>query len=243
MRLHFLGTGDAFGTGGRFQSCLHVTTGRTRFLVDCGASSMIALRRGGIDPTALDAILLTHLHGDHFGGLPFLLLDAQLASRRRRPLTILGPIGTVERLGEALEVFFPGSSKTRWRFDLDVREMPAGAATRIAEVTVIPYEVVHPSGAPAYALRIEAAGKVVTCSGDTEWTDALVSAAERADLFICECYTVGRKVPYHMDYDGLLDQTRRLTVRRILVTHMGQEVLTSARSSLERAEDGLVIEI
>ena len=46
-----------------------------------------------------------------------------------------------------------------------------------------------------------------------------------------------------MDYDGLLDQTRRLTVRRILVTHMGQEVLTSARSSLERAEDGLVIEI
>ncbi len=121
--------------------------------------------------------------------------------------------------------------------------MSAGVATRIAEVTLIPYEVIHPSGAPAYALRIEAADKVVTCSGDTEWTDAPISAADGADLFICECYTIGRKVSYHMDYDGLLDQTRRLTVRRTLVTHMGPDVLTSTRNSLEMAEDGLVIEV
>jgi hypothetical protein len=83
MRLQFLGCGDAFGSGGRFNTCFHVTTGSAQFLVDCGASSMIAIRRFGVEPNAIETIFITHLHGDHFGGLPFFILDAQLVSRRR----------------------------------------------------------------------------------------------------------------------------------------------------------------
>jgi ribonuclease BN (tRNA processing enzyme) len=82
VRVQFLGSGDAFGSGGRFQTCIYVQSDATRFLIDCGASSLIAMRRFGVDPSLVDVILLTHLHGDHFGGLPFFILDAQLISKR-----------------------------------------------------------------------------------------------------------------------------------------------------------------
>jgi ribonuclease BN (tRNA processing enzyme) len=93
MELRVLGCGDAFGSGGRFNTCFHVETSATRFLIDCGASALIAMRRFGVEPNGVETVFLTHLHGDHFGGLPFLILDAQLVSRRTAPLTIAGPPG------------------------------------------------------------------------------------------------------------------------------------------------------
>jgi ribonuclease BN (tRNA processing enzyme) len=78
MLLQALGCGDAFGSGGRFHTCFHVSARVVSFLVDCGASALIAMRRFGVDPNTIRTVLISHLHGDHFGGLPFLLLDAQL---------------------------------------------------------------------------------------------------------------------------------------------------------------------
>ena len=115
MHLHFLGTGDAFGSGGRFNTCFLIERAGNSLLIDCGASSMIAMRRFGVDPNSIAAILLTHLHGDHFGGLPFFILDAQLVSRRTRPLAIIGPKGTAARSEALMEVSFPGSSKVERR--------------------------------------------------------------------------------------------------------------------------------
>ena len=77
MRLQFLGSGDAFGSGGRFNMCILVESEATRFLVDCGASSLIAMKRLGVSPNSIDTILITHLHADHFGGLPFFILNEQ----------------------------------------------------------------------------------------------------------------------------------------------------------------------
>ena len=96
VRLRFLGSGDNFGSGGRFQACIHVDAGATRFLLDCGASSLIAMKRAGISSAAIDVILISHLHGDHFGGIPFFILDAQLISRREAPLVIVGSSGPDE---------------------------------------------------------------------------------------------------------------------------------------------------
>ena len=84
---------------------------RPIFLIDCGTSSLIAMRRFGVDPNSVRTVFVSHLHGDHFGGLPFLMLDAQLYGRRSVPLTLVGPPGFRERLVQAMELFFPGSSK------------------------------------------------------------------------------------------------------------------------------------
>ena len=85
---------------------------RANFLIDCGASSLPALKRLGIARDDIDLILITHFHGDHFGGLPFFLLDAQF-SRRGRPLAIAGPQGIETRLKKVMEALFEHSSKTQ----------------------------------------------------------------------------------------------------------------------------------
>ena len=107
--VRFLGTGDAFGSGGRLHSAALVRSAGGSLLVDCGPSTLAALRRAALDPNAVDAIVLTHLHGDHFGGVPFLLMDAHYATGRTRPLLIAGPAGVEAAVARAHEVLFPGS--------------------------------------------------------------------------------------------------------------------------------------
>src|SRR5690606_16012054 len=110
MKLTIVGSGDAFGSGGRGNTCFWLETSKASLLVDCGASAPPALKSLGLDSSRIEAIILSHLHGDHFGGLPFLLLDSQFLARREAPLLIAGPPGTRTRLDTLLEVFFPGST-------------------------------------------------------------------------------------------------------------------------------------
>ena len=201
------------------------------------------MRRAGVDPLIIDAIALTHLHGDHFGALPFLVLDAQFR-RRTRPLTIAGPRGVRERVEAAMEVFFPGSTSVARRFPVDFLELDDGVATSVGGMTVTPFAVVHPSGAPAHALRVDDGERVVTYSGDTEWTDRLVDAARGADLLVCEAYVYDRAVKFHLSHDTLRAHREALTCRRILLTHMGPDMLArQADAAFECAHDGLVIEV
>src|SRR3974390_307635 len=97
MEFRFIGSGDAFGSGGRFNTCFLVSGPGCLLVIVCGAPSLVALKRAAVDPASIDAVVVSHLHGDHFGGLPFLLLDGQF-SRRTRPLTVAGPPGTARRL-------------------------------------------------------------------------------------------------------------------------------------------------
>lgn len=245
MRLQFIGCGDAFGSGGRFNTCLHLTGAQTNVLIDCGATSMVAMQRLGIDRAAIDAILLTHFHGDHFGGIPFFMLDAQLISRRERPLTIAGPPSLRERFVQVMDAAFPGSSATKNRFDLNFVEMQPGQATRIGALRVTPFHVVHDDRAgPCLALRIEAEGRTIAYSGDTEWTDSLIEAAHGADLFVCECYTYERPVRAHLALKVLEQNLARMAPKRLVLTHMSADMLGRlGEVAHETAEDGKIVEI
>jgi len=112
MHLQFIGSGDAFGSGGRFNTCFHVIGDQANFLIDCGASSLIALKANNIVLNDIQTIFITHFHADHFGGIPFFILDAQFHSKRIEPLTITGPQGLEEWYEGVMETAFPGSSKT-----------------------------------------------------------------------------------------------------------------------------------
>jgi ribonuclease BN (tRNA processing enzyme) len=244
MQIRFLGSGDAFGSGGRYHTCFLVTAETTRFLVDCGASSLIALKRFAADPNSIDAILVSHLHGDHFGGLPFLLLDAHLVSRRTRPLTLAGPPGFRDRLHQAQEVFFPGSTGIAPRFALTLIEMPEQVTQTVGPLRVTPYLVEHFSGAPPYALRIEIDGRILAYSGDTEWVENLVPAARSADLFIAEAYFYDKKIKYHLDYATLSGRLAEIGAKRVILTHMSADMLARrADVDVDCAEDGLALEI
>jgi ribonuclease BN (tRNA processing enzyme) len=244
MRLHVLGCGDAFGSGGRFNTCFHVSAGRANFLLDCGASSLIAMRRFGLEPNAVETVLISHLHGDHFGGLPFLLLDAHFVSQRRGPLTIAGPPTLTSRLHALREGMFPGSADIELRFPLDLVELEPEESVEVNGVQVMPFPVRHPSGAPSFALRCEIDGKTLCYSGDTEWVEALVRAAQNADLFIAESYTFERSVPFHTSWLTLRDHLSEINAKRVLLTHMSTEMLEHQPvDGAEFAEDGMVLEI
>lgn len=244
MRLQFLGSGDAFGSGGRFNTCFHLErAAHGNVLIDCGASSMVAIRKWGVDPNAISTVLVTHLHGDHFAGLPFFLLDAQLISRRTEPLTLAGPPGFRERLQIVREALFAGSTSIEPKYAFEIRELALHEKVELNGLALIPYLMKHFSGAPSYAYRIETEGKVLTYSGDTEWVEELIPAAKGADLFICEAYFFDKVMKYHIDYTTLSKHLPEISPKRTIVTHMSAELLDrQSEIALEAAHDGLVVE-
>ncbi|MGI9146156.1 MAG: MBL fold metallo-hydrolase [Chloroflexota bacterium] len=243
LTVQFIGSGDAFGSGGRFQACVSVRSAQMHVLLDCGASSLVALKRLELAPASIDAVIVSHLHGDHFGGIPFLVLDQQFA-RRRHPLLVAGPPGVRERVLQAMEVLFPGSSGVERQFELRFIELGERVPTSLGTAVVTAYELVHASGAPAYGLRLACDERVISYSGDTEWTDALVELADGADLFICEAYVFEKAIRYHLSYATLAQHRARLRCRRLLLTHMSSDVLQRQSAiDMELAEDGLLLTI
>ena len=106
VRVTVLGSGDAFGSGGRLHSGYLVETDDHTFLLDCGPSVLQGLKRARIDTARIDFVLLTHLHGDHFGGVPFLLLEYVYENPRTRPIEIIGPPTTERRCRTLYEALY-----------------------------------------------------------------------------------------------------------------------------------------
>lgn len=244
LELTFVGCGDAFGSGGRFNTCFHIAGTQPNFIIDCGATSIVALKQQGIDPATIGSVLITHFHADHFGGIPFLILDA-IFSKRQTPLTIAGPSGLTAKYNEFMELFFPGSSKTPLRFELQLTEMAAGTASVFNDLSVTPFLVDHGSQVgTCFALRIETRGKVLAYSADTQWTESLIDAGRDADLFICEAYFRERQVAWHLDLATLRRNLDRIRPKRLILTHMSSDMLGHLASiDCECANDGLCVAI
>lgn len=249
-RLTVVGSGDAFSSGGRLQAAFHLQAAREpAILVDCGATVLVGLSRAGLDANRIASIVISHLHGDHYVGIVFFLLHASYVSRRTEPLVIAGPPGTEARLAAAMQALYPGMSASPRSFSLSHVTIEPGIAIELPGFSVAGYEVEHPSGASAYALRLAGAGRIFAYSGDTQWTDVLLAAEAGADLCLMECSSYATDVAYHLSWRRLAQELPRLTARRILLTHMGPQVLANraaiASQAGERiafAEDGLVVD-
>jgi len=246
MKLTIVGCGDAFGSGGRMNTCFWLETAKASLVVDFGASSLVALKALKLDPNRIDGVVLSHLHGDHFGGLPLLLLDYQFLARRERPLLIAGPTGTRARLDALMEAFFPKSTGSKWRFPWSVQEIAPGAPDEVLGHAIVTAEVRHQSGAPSTALRLSDGTKTFAYSGDTEWTDALLPIAREADLFICECYGFAGKLSGHLTWEILQPNLAALAAKRTMLTHMNPTMLARLdevrAGGVLLAEDGLKLE-
>jgi ribonuclease BN (tRNA processing enzyme) len=124
-----------------------------------------------------------------------------------------------------MEVMFPGSSTVTRRFDIQYAELAERTPRAIGPATVTAFAVEHASGATPNALRVEYRGKIVSYSGDTEWTPALIDAARDADVFVCEAYSFEKKIKFHLDLASLREHAAEIQCRRVILTHMGPEML------------------
>jgi ribonuclease BN (tRNA processing enzyme) len=246
VHLTFLGTGDAFASHGRFQSGYLIEADGCQILMEAGPTVLCALKRMSLAPADIDIILISHLHGDHFGGLPFLILEYLWESPRSKPLKIAGPAHLEERTWRLFNTMFPFSSGDveRVRRNIEFIEIEPARKIRVGKVEVQSLRVPHMKRDVCLALKIEIGGKTIAFSGDTGWVDELITFTTGADLFLCECTYFDNPLGVHLSYPLLETKRKNFEVKRMLLTHVGREVLErSSQLKIELAADGMRVEV
>jgi ribonuclease BN (tRNA processing enzyme) len=235
----FVGTGDAFGSGGRRNSAILVRGSPGTLLLDCGPTTLGGLKTLGIDPGEIDAIALSHFHADHVAGVPFLMLDYRFERTRTRELAIAGPPGVREHVDQLNDAFRYRESALadyplRWcEFDRG-RELELGG---FRVTTCAAHH--HPETCP-HMIRVRVDGKTVFFTGDTGWHDELPRQVADADLFISECVFMEERFEFHLSHARLERERRQFRARRVVLTHLGSEVLGSLEKvRFDLAEDGM----
>jgi ribonuclease BN (tRNA processing enzyme) len=244
VRVTFLGTGDAFCAGGLHHSGYFVQGREMSFLLDCGPSTLSCLKRQGLLADSIDVVLISHLHGDHFAGLPFLFLEYMYLARRRRSLIIAGPPGTEERVRNLFSAMYRHTAASPLPFEIEFLNLAPRQQEKIGSMIADPFPVPHQQTELSYGFRVEVDGRTIVYSGDTGWTEELPQQSQGGDLFICECSSFETRTEYHLDYPRLRDNRDRFGSRRMVLTHLGEEVLAHrSEIDMELADDGLIIQL
>lgn len=244
VSVSFLGSGDAFCTAGRHQAAYLVRGKESSVLLDCGVTALASLKRDGVPSSSIDAILISHMHGDHFAGLPFFFLEYVYEEPRHRPLRIAGPPGIEARVHALFRAMYRESAAEALPYALEFIELRPGMPVELNGLRIEGFEVPHTKVDISLGLCIDVDGRRVAYSGDTGWTEELVRRAEGTDLFICECCYYDTRLDFHLDYPRLEENHERFLTRRLLLTHLGREVLAQRDAvALELARDGLRVEI
>ncbi len=247
LELTILGTGDAFASHGRFQSGYIIESSGCRILMEVGPTALCAMKRMNFKPADIDMVLISHLHGDHFGGMPFLLLEYLYESPRRTPLTIAGPRRLEERTWRLFRTMFPGIKTNLKHLVSKLRfvVLEPGCDEKIGPTRIRAMRTPHMKRNISLALRIAIGGKSIAFSGDSGWTEELLPFVAGADLFLCECtYFESTQLDFHMNYPQLDANRARFDVGRMILTHVGREVLDRDNEvTLEMAHDGMRIKL
>ncbi len=246
VRVTFLGTGDAFASHGRFQSGYFIQADAYQVLMEAGPTALCAMKRMGVVPADLDLVLISHLHGDHFGGLPFLILEYLWESELHKPLKIAGPPGLEKRTWRLFKTMFPFSSGDleAVRRKLQFIQLAPSRKVQLGRVSVETLRVPHMKHDLCFALKLKIAGKKIVFSGDTGWTDELVGFTAGTDLFLCECTYYENPLGVHLSYALLQSKRQCFDVKRMILTHVGREVLDNrSRVKIELAADGMKVDV
>jgi ribonuclease BN (tRNA processing enzyme) len=241
-----LGTGDAFSSYGRAQAGYLIDVpGNGGILLEAGPAVLTELKQNGRTTNDFDYLIVSHLHGDHFGGLPFLLLEYMFETRRTKVLTIAGPPNLEERTLRMMATMFAHYSIDKLRPKLKWVVLQPGSSTRVGKYRVRAIRSPHTKPDISLSVRIDGGGKSVVFSGDSGWNDELVKLSDGADLFICECtYFESSELTFHLNYPLLAANRDKFNVRRMVLTHLGREVLNHENEiAIEMGFDGMKIEI
>ncbi len=242
INVTFLGTGDAYSAGGRCQTAILIEHPDASILLDCGATTLAALNSQNLSFNGLDYVIISHLHGDHIGGLPFLFLHLCYIEPRSRPLEILGPESLEDRTHQLYRAMYSDAASTALPFELIFTTLEAEKPHKTGLLKIDPFRVPHLQNPPSLGYSLELDSRRIVYSGDSGWTEELASQAKGADLFICECSFYDSQAPQHLDYPTIKERLTGCGARRMVLTHVGEEVQERIEElDLEFVSDGSVI--
>lgn len=217
MRLTVLGSAGTHVGRGRMCTSHLVEHDGYRLLLDCGNGSLSNLA-ACVDVAEVDAVLLSHLHVDHFADIYSLHYALRFHSDGPRTVPLYAPAGAEELLGRLLL----GESRETFAASCPVTEVSVGDALELGPLRVTLFAANHPI--EVVAPRIEAGGAVLAYSGDSGACDDLVAAARDADLFVCDATWLERDGPHpenvHMTGRQAGEHAARAGARRLLVSHI-----------------------
>lgn len=239
--LYLLGTGAALSDPHRTTTMLAFESDGAVLVVDCGGDVVQRLMQAGLDPNAIDALIVTHEHADHVSGFPLFVEKLWLA-QRRRPIPVYGIAPALAQARRAWESFdtsgWEGVPEIQWR------EVAHEAGAIVLEderwrVTATPGD----HSVPVIALRVadRRGGGVVAYSCDTSKSDKVTQLAQGADILVHEATGKG---PSHSSATEAAEVAAAAGVGRLLLVHvppkahLTDEQLAEARQVFARTEKG-----
>ncbi len=240
----FIGTSDAFGAGGRRQSAVFARGERGGMLLDCGATTNSGLSQIGIARNEVDVILISHFHGDHFGGIPAFLYASLYTDARKHPLQIIGPPDIEARVHALANAMGHHLGNREWSFPIEYREIHAGETLAAGPAEIDAFATQHQPEANPHGYRVRLGREQIAYSGDTGWFDGLPGHIAGSDLFICECTLHHAELDFHLSLDELREHRDDLDCGRLILTHLGEE-MSRERGQLEidTADDGMTVKL
>lgn len=240
----FVGTSDAFGAGGRRQSAILLRAPNGGVLLDCGTTTSTGLCDLGIDRDEIDVIAISHFHGDHYGGVPTLMLAALYEDQRKKPLHVVGPPGIETRVRQLADAMCYEVEERDWSFPIHFREFQAGQSIDVGPAALQAFEAVHQSHTCPHGLVVDTGREKVAFSGDTGWFPDLPRRVGEADLFICECTYHSTQFDFHLNHELLVEHQGEFECGRIVLTHLGREMSDRrGQAAFETADDGSVFKL
>jgi ribonuclease BN (tRNA processing enzyme) len=217
IELTFIGTGNAFAATRYWSSFL----ANGRYLFDAPPTLLAHLKRLGRDPRDIDVVFISHFHGDHYFGLPFLLLEYAELAPRKKNLTVVGPPGIAKRAQTLTDLAFSNVFRKDRGYDLNFIEAHNRTSATIGGMEFTSHKVKHVDGLECFAYRVTTEHGVIAYSGDTVMCDALVPLADGADVFVCECSCWGENCGPHLNPKNVLELREKISAKtKFVLTHI-----------------------
>lgn len=216
FRVTLLGTGSPPPVIRRFGPAVLVQAGGKTLLFDCGRGATQRLLQSGVRLGAVDVVFLTHLHSDHVVGIPDLWLTGWLETpyaQRKGPFRVQGPAGT-KGMMDGLVIAYDWDIKARIadqnldpaNLRPEVMEIKEGIVYDSGGVKVTAFDVDHGEHLkPAFGFRVDFAGRSVTISGDTRFSENLIKHAQGTVLLIHQVAAVNEELLKSPVFKVILD--------------------------------------
>ncbi|MCS7206067.1 MAG: MBL fold metallo-hydrolase [Leptospiraceae bacterium] len=212
-----LGSGNAYNLDGRGHSGFLLDS---KIMIDCGATVLLKANQYKVDLSSLDVILITHFHGDHYSGIPFLLIFFKYVLKRTEKLMIVGPKNLKTQIQQLIEILF---QKQEFPFDVEIIEISPNETWKYQNYTIQTFPINHKEESIGY--KIFDQNHSFAFTGDSVLDEFVFKLMDGVDVGIMEVSFL-RKEPEssHISLEEVMENRAKIKTKRLFFNHLYDEI-------------------